>query len=366
MIIKFVLFLMITSSYAFDVAVKVPAVKVKANMAEINDTFDLKTLVLSIDRQLVALKSRSLNEKILMGDDMFTLKDVKRSLIAIKDIVSKCRIDCNSIVNKFIKDNFLIYKLGSDSNTSDQSAHLTAYYSPTIATKFIKDDIFKYGIYPVPQNEKLKNKFSRNEILFNSSLEKEGQKALFYVSDPFELFLLQVEGGGRIHELLTDKYYFLSYADTNKMSFSFLGKSMVEKGYIEKSDLESQRKYLKTHPESWQDIYSICPNYVYFKITESEPLGMENIPLTTGRSAALDRKVFKMKGSLLLVNTKVPKMNGGTIIYEDFSRIFIDQDTGGAIKGNARADLYFGFGDHAKFMAENLSSKGDIYFLILK
>jgi membrane-bound lytic murein transglycosylase A len=95
---------------------------------------------------------------------------------------------------------------------------------------------------------------------------------------------------------------------------------------------------------------------------------MESIPLTSGRSMAQDRKIYWRKGIMGFINTKIPDFSRRSTVgaKTPMSRFFIDQDTGGAIKGEARADLYWGYGTKAKFLAENLDDYGDLVFFIKK
>ncbi|MBT5093764.1 MAG: hypothetical protein HOM21_05955, partial [Halobacteriovoraceae bacterium] len=154
---------------------------------------------------------------------------------------------------------------------------------------------------------------------------------------------------------------------TNKKAHRFISRYMRERGYINDSSVKSQRAFLKDNPDTWREIYNYNPNYVFFSETKSEPLGLEDIPLTENRSMAQDRSIYVRKGLLSFVVAKRPIQTGnGEIELRPYSRFYIDQDTGGAIRGQARADLYFGFGKSAELAANHLNLKGQLYFLLLK
>ena len=143
---------------------------------------------------------------------------------------------------------------------------------------------------------------------------------------------------------------------------------MLKQGYIKNASSSIQRKYIGEHPEHHRDIFSVCPSYIYFKFTTHEPLGVDGIILTEGRSIAQDIGLYRQKGLISFVNGQLPSKDasGKFSSKQLFERFFIDQDTGGAIKGEARADLYMGFGKDAEGFAFNTHDFGNIFYLLLK
>src|SRR5690606_5943475 len=117
-----------------------------------------------------------------------------------------------------------------------------------------------------------------------------------------------------------------------------------------------------------EEVFNVCPSCVYFKESSEEPVGVNNIPLTEGRSVAIDSRIYKTMGLINFVNTvKASHFDeNGKLVKVPFSRFFIAQDTGGAIRGNARCDLYFGYGPQAELTAYNMNEMGEQYFLIKK
>lgn len=125
--------------------------------------------------------------------------------------------------------------------------------------------------------------------------------------------------------------------------------------------------YLRNHPEEIETVLNYNPSYVFFKIEKDGPLGSLEVKLTPGRSIALDRRLFPPSG-LAFIETKKPFLNGdGTIDqWMAFSRFVLNQDTGGAIRGPGRADLFWGNGPYAEIAAGHMQELGNLYFLILK
>ena len=149
---------------------------------------------------------------------------------------------------------------------------------------------------------------------------------------------------------------------SNGRAFRFISIYMRNKGYISDLSNESQRAYLNAHPEKWREIYDYDPSYVFFKLTDTPPNGNDAVSLTDNRSMATDSKLYAAKGLLSYVQTQKPSREGNHDRWDDFSRFLIDHDTGGAIQGASRADLYFGEDDYAAYVANILKSNGNCIF----
>jgi membrane-bound lytic murein transglycosylase A len=106
---------------------------------------------------------------------------------------------------------------------------------------------------------------------------------------------------------------------------------------------------------------------VFFKIEPNGPLGNINVPLTAGRSLALDRRLFP-PAALAFIETEKPLVDGSGRIagWTACRRFMLNQDTGGAIKGPGRADLFWGSGPYAEIAAGYMKNSGKLYFLVLK
>jgi len=246
----------------------------------------------------------------------------------------------------------------------------TAYYSPDLEGSRTKTAEYVNPIYAKPLEEDLwrstSDQINYENVLAGKNLE------IFYVKESlYDVWLLHVEGGGRVkvkQEDSTYKHYYLSYDGTNKKAFNMLYKYMLEAGMLSKNEIGSikkQRAYFNSHPEHQREILNSCESYVYFKETKTEPLGVHNIPLTENRSMATDYRRLTEYGIINFITATNPQV-GKENAAPTFSRFFINQDTGGAIKGNARCDLYFGFGPEAELAANKIYGLGNQYFLILK
>ena len=379
--LKSLVFLLVlqTSVYAIgdiepeNIHMNIPSKKLAVNeYPQFHDDMDFNLMEKAIERQTKAFKRWPLRGTITLDSQNFPLDIVKRSLFRFHALLKETapcfdsgdKALCWSEFNKKIRERFDLYRPVSKNSSK---AHFTGYYSPTFQGKKIRGGSHKYGIYKKPKTEDLRRS-TRNQINFEDRLENKGLE-LFYIEDPFEQYLLHVEGGGLVQTIENNstKNWFVSYDGSNSQSFRFISKYMKDKGYITDTSIASQKKFLKNNPDKWEEIYAQCPSFIYFKITNDEPLGLENIPLTSGRSIAQDKKLYKRKGLLTFIHSDIPyRDRNGQVRKKEMKRFFIDQDTGGAIKGEARADLYFGFGEQAEFLANYVNEKGLLYFLIAK
>jgi membrane-bound lytic murein transglycosylase A len=109
------------------------------------------------------------------------------------------------------------------------------------------------------------------------------------------------------------------------------------------------------------------PSYIFFQLSSKSPTGSLGVPVTAGRSLALDHGVFP-SAALAYVTTAKPLVDAGGHIarWESLQRFMLNQDRGGAIRGPGRADFYWGGGDFAQAAAGHMKHPGQLYFLILK
>jgi membrane-bound lytic murein transglycosylase A len=131
--------------------------------------------------------------------------------------------------------------------------------------------------------------------------------------------------------------------------------------------MQKIREYLHQHPDEIEAVFNFNPSYVFFKIEPDGPLGSINVKLTPGRSIALDRDLFP-KAALCFIEAEKPIVDstGEINSWQRFTRFALNQDTGGAIRGAGRADLFWGNGPYAEIAAGHLKHPGKLYFLVLK
>jgi len=354
---------LLNSSLACATPFVTATVEVDPKSIQFLDDLDFRLLDVAVQRQIDAFDSSvSLKGKIKYGERVFQKSVLRDSLVLFQEIARQTD-ECLSVSTKqlcFEKFNQAIQTRFRVFRPREGDTRYTAYYSPDFNGSLTERGPYQIPLYSAPEDPVIKES-TREQIHFEGALKGLGLECAYLDADLFQLYTLQIEGGGRIHlfdEAGNETIKYISYQGKNSQPLRFFSKLMVANGYLSASELSysNQHRYFLDHPEVQRKLYAQSPSYVYFKLSEEEPLGIDSIPLTERRSLAFDPAYHPGSGVLNFVELKV---SGKTI-----TRFMIGQDVGGAIKGSARADLYFGFGEDARIAAESLGTRGKQYFLI--
>ena len=205
--------------------------------------------------------------------------------------------------------------------------------------------------------------YSRKEIQGGAALQDEAQP-LAYVNE-VDLFFLQIQGSGVI-EFPDGERIKVSYHGTNGHPYRSLGALLVHREAmpLESVTLQSIRAYLFQHPDEVRPLLFANPSYVFFRVVDDGPLGNIGVTLTAGRSLALDHRLFP-RGGLVYVETELPTVEA-TDEPTSLHRFMLVQDTGGAIRGHGRGDIFWGHGDVAEALAGRLKHSGHLRLLVAK
>ncbi|MCD6151712.1 MAG: MltA domain-containing protein, partial [Deltaproteobacteria bacterium] len=195
------------------------------------------------------------------------------------------------------------------------------------------------------------------------------QLELVWLDDDIERFFLHIQGSGRII-LDEGDDMMVGYAAANGHPYRSIGAWLIRQGYMEREavTMPAIRKFIQDHPEKAADIFTANPSYVFFRqLPNQDPLGCWQIPLTAGRSIATDKSLFPA-GGLAFLLTEIPSFSadGSIISWQSSGRLVLNQDTGGAIKGSRRVDLFCGTGKEAAQMAGVMKQPGRLFFLAPK
>lgn len=184
--------------------------------------------------------------------------------------------------------------------------------------------------------------------------------------DPVDLFILEIQGSG-LARFDDGRVLRLAYAAQNGRPYTAIGRKLVADGFLERGKVTMQaiRAWLKDNPGKAQEVMNANASYVFFRLdpvsaNASGPLGAEGLPLTAGRSLAVDARVYPY-GLPIFVTAEIAAADGQT--KETLRRLMIAQDTGGAIRGAVRGDVYFGTGPEAEARAG--ATAGDAGFVVL-
>ena len=248
----------------------------------------------------------------------------------------------------------------------------TGYYQPVIDASPVETADYRYPVYREP--DELRGRrgrarkaagYSRRDIDVLGSLRGKGYE-IAWLRDPVDRFFLHVQGSGLLR--MTDgREVPLNYAAHNGRRYTSIGKVLIDQGKLDRETMSMQRirAWLAEFPGERETLFARNERYIFFRLGEKGPLGSLGVPLTAGRSAATDHRVYP-KGALLFVETRTPVVDeqGELAGLRPFGRFVLNQDTGAAIRGPARVDIYFGAGDAAGAQAGYMKSTGRLYLLL--
>ena len=209
--------------------------------------------------------------------------------------------------------------------------------------------------------------YSRAEIDHKGALRGRGYE-IAWTKDPVDIFFLQIQGSG-ILQLPDGRRLQVGYAGQNGLPYRSIGRLLIDGGKIPREEMSMQRlrRYLAEHPAERDEIMAYNESYVFFRFVSKGPLGALEVPVTAGRSIATDLRLFP-KGALGFIYSERPVLDleGKLLGWTPFLRFVLNQDTGGAIRGPQRVDLFFGPDAQAGAEAGYMNSAGKLYFLALK
>jgi membrane-bound lytic murein transglycosylase A len=223
-------------------------------------------------------------------------------------------------------------------------------------------------VYPELKSLRLRGRLDGNKVVpyFTRGEIEAGKtpvqgREIAWVDDPVELFFLQVQGSGRV-QLDNGPLMRVGYADQNGHPYRSIGKWLVERGELtlDKASMQGIKDWAREHPERLPELLAANPSYVFFRelaYQDGGPLGALAVPLTPERSIAVDPRAIPLGAPVWLATTR-PNSN------EALNRLMLAQDTGGAIRGNVRADFFWGFGDEAGRLAGAMKQKGRMWLLL--
>jgi membrane-bound lytic murein transglycosylase A len=189
---------------------------------------------------------------------------------------------------------------------------------------------------------------------------------IVWVDDPVGAFFLHVQGSGRVR-LEDGTEVRVGYAAQNGHSYRSVAREMIDRGLLDRdrASMQTIRAWMDAHPEQRDEILQTDASFVFFQEVKGEgPMGAEGVPLTPGRSMAVDLKFMPM-GVPLWLSAGVPDPREGRP-DQHLHRLMVAQDTGGAIRGPVRGDLFWGFGDEAAAVAGRMKHRGRYWVLLPK
>jgi membrane-bound lytic murein transglycosylase A len=281
----------------------------------------------------------------------------------------------------FFEQYFIPYRLSNPDGSLE--GLITGYFEPIIRGSLKFSSRYRYPVYGVPRDlisvdlgevypelkhmrlrgrlegRKLVPYYSRAQIDNDAALLRGSE--ILWADNAIDLFFLQIQGSGKV-ALDTGGTVRIGYADQNGYPYQSIGRLLVERGELSLADasMEGIKTWARNHPRKVAELLQANPSYVFFKFlptTLSNPPGALGIPLTPGLSLAIDPRSIPLGAPVYLSSTwpATPR---------SLNRLMLAQDTGGAIKGRVRADIYWGSGRDAGELAGKTRQRGRLWVLL--
>ena len=380
----------------------------------VGDDLDLQSLRLALERNLVYLNKLPGKRKFTYGSEVVSAEKVFAAQVELVDFIRK-----NPGAREFelfLKKKFKLLESLERRRLPWQKKEppvlFTGYYVPTLRGARQPDEIYCYPLYKKPADlvtvdlgkfdlqrwvrklwpwlaklpfgprfedlyfpsvrgrllasGKVVPYHTRAEIDYEGKLQ-EADLELVWVDDEIDRFFLQIQGSGLVR-LADGQTMMVGYAAANGHPYRSIGGWLIRQGLMEREEVSmpSIRAWIKENPERIKEIFRVNPSYVFFReLPTPEALGCYNVPITNGRSIATDRKLFP-GGALALIMTELPifSVTGELTGWRSCSRLVLNQDIGGAIKGPYRVDLYCGDDKPAELVAGVMKQPGRLFFLV--
>ena len=274
---------------------------------------------------------------------------------------------------KFFEDNFKPVRIKPAERTygyyTGADGFYTGYYEPEVAGSRVKTDEYSVPIYGVPAH--VAGKKSRHFVQYDRVDIEKGALAgkgleICWIKNPVDLFFAQIQGSTRI-KLADGELLRLNYIASNGKPYTPVGRLLIDRGVFtpEEMSMDKIRDFMEANPEEGKALREKNRSFVFFSKTKlqahDECLGAQGIALTPGRSIAVDPKIH-VYGTPIWIDAKLPLK--GAAPEDTFQRLVVAQDTGSAIRGPARADIYFGHGPDIPSIAGRIKQFGQFVMLM--
>lgn len=336
------------------------------------DDLSRTSLKYAVRRSLTALRPRPDAAPVVFGAQRLSLSHLRNSLQHFYTL-----LETEEDLAAAVLRDFDIYR-------ANAQVLFTGYHEPLLRGSLVRTQRYRYPLYRTPDDlVKLASASGQSTprvgrwikgrfvpYFTRADIDGRGVLAnrrceLAWLDDPVALFFLHIQGSGQI-ELTDGSRLRVGYAGTNGHPYTSIGKHLRQQGKLQPGATAAPdiKRYLYTHPEEQNAIFFQNRRYVFFRPSRGEPRGSLGSRLTAGRSIATDPRVYPL-GALGFIRTRKPHVSRHQdLAWQPFSRFVLLQDSGAAIRGPGRADIFWGSGDQieAGYMAE----QGELYLLLKK
>lgn len=278
--------------------------------------------------------------------------------------VQRLALAPESLQRQWIHQNLQAYRVESHEQRAE--GLLTSYYEPVLNASRLPRRPFSVPLYAPPNNlASRKPWFTRQEIETSPAARAALRgKELVYLADPVDAMVLHIQGSGLVHVNEPDgrqRLLRLAFAGTNEQPYKSIGRWLLDQGAIRDASWPGIKDWIARNPSRVNELLWQNPRVVFFKEealppgpTPPGPKGAQGVPLTAGRSIAVDRQSIPY-GTPVWLHSSGPETT--------LSKLVLAQDTGSAIVGAVRADYYAGSGHAAGELAGRLKQSLNLWVL---
>lgn len=293
-----------------------------------------------------------------------TKERARRSLLRFQTLLAQAKTP--QALESSLKRDFVFYQAQGQDNQG--TVHFTGYFEPVYQASRRRTGAYQYPVYGLPKN------FSRWPKPHPTRAELEGRDGrggqlkgseLLWFSSRLSAYLVQIQGSAKIN-LLDGARLSLAFAGSTDYPYVSLGKELVKDGVFQPGEvtLPLILDYFRQNPQQLSAYIPRNQRFIFFKLASAgaPAQGSIGVPVTAERSIATDKSLMP-PGALALLQAPIPD---GNLQKQTVSRFVMDQDTGSAIKGPGRVDIFMGTGELAGARAGLMSDDGVLYYLMLK
>ncbi|GBE13723.1 membrane-bound lytic murein transglycosylase A precursor [bacterium BMS3Abin13] len=347
------------------------------------DDLDRGSLKLAVRHSLDYLRRQPQQRKIMVAGHVYPLARLTESLGFFLNLLADkpSAAELNTLIRRYFD---VFQATGTGGFNPGRKMLVTGYYQPVFSGSLTRQGPFQHPLYSVPddlvrQDNPAGGKravgrivaghlvpyWTRREI---ELLHKAAGHELVWLKDPFEAFILQVQGSGLIR-LQDGSLRGVHFAAGNGRRYRSIGRYLVatKRLTLAKANMTTIRDYIAAHPGERDEILNYNKSFIFFKWSRTPgAVGSLGEELTAGRSIAVDLGCFPA-GALGFLVTRQPAPAGeGAGGWTRLKRLVLAQDTGSAIRGPGRVDLFWGAGPEAGRLAGRMKETGSLYFLLLR
>jgi membrane-bound lytic murein transglycosylase A len=355
----------------------------------LSDDLALSELTEAITADIEALRA-SPDKVMRFGPHSITRRAYAEALIDLRQVLSSTTHESDKL--NYIRDNFLFMEFYGGDRWGE--VLLTSYFEPLLPGSKTRTKTLNYPLYGQPADlvtihlarfsERFKDEralkarvdgaqvvpyYSRQEIDAQQKLANKGLELAWV--DPIDAFFLHIQGSGTVKFEHGEEAY-MTYADKNGHKYEPVGKFLRNVIGSKKITMQRIEQALRSMSDDERDSYLLKnPSYVFFNRSKKRAITSLGVPATPGRTIAVDPR-YAPKGALAVLTFQKPVFSpqhspgDDPISYDKVSRFVLDQDSGGAITGTNRVDLFWGRGDSAKQYAGVIQDTARLLYLLPK